>query len=104
MTDPTAIENAVLEQADEVWAWCLKASFYGRTVTVKIKYADFRQATRSRSVGGMVNSQALLHQISMDLIRSVFPVELGIRLVGVSVSNFDNGGQGAPQFDLALSA
>ncbi len=104
LTDATAIEKAVLEQADEVWAWCLKANAYGRTVTVKIKYADFRQATRSRSVGGMIDSQTVLHQTSLDLIRSVFPVELGIRLVGVSVSNFDCGGQETAQLDLALSA
>ena len=77
---------------------------YGRTVTVKIKYADFGQATRSRSLGGMVDSQAVLYQTSLDLIRSVFPVELGIRLVGVSVSNFDCSSQETPQLDLALLA
>jgi DNA polymerase-4 len=104
LTDTAAIEKAVLEQADEVWAWCLKANAYGRTVTVKIKYADFRQATRSRSLGGMVDSQAVLHQTSLDLIRSVYPVELGIRLVGVSVSNFEGAGQETAQLDLALSA
>ncbi len=104
LTDAAAIEKAVLEQADEVWTWCLKANAYGRTVTVKIKYADFRQATRSRSVGGMIDSHAILHQTSLDLIRSVFPVELGIRLVGVSVSNFDRSGQETAQLDLALSA
>jgi DNA polymerase-4 len=104
LTDPAAIEKAILEQADKVWAWCLKANAHGRTVTVKIKYADFRQATRSRSLRRMVDSQALLHQTSLDLIRSVFPVELGIRLVGVSVANFDGGGEETPLLDLTLSA
>ncbi len=41
LTGTAAIEKALLEQADEVWAWCLKANSYGRTVTVKIKYAIF---------------------------------------------------------------
>src|SRR6266571_2277462 len=47
LTDPADIEAGVQAMADEVWAWCEKAQTFGRTVTVKIKYADFRQATRS---------------------------------------------------------
>ena len=35
--------------ADEVWAWCETAKAFGRTVTVKVKFADFSQVTRSRS-------------------------------------------------------
>jgi DNA polymerase-4 len=27
--------------ADDVWAWCEKARSFGRTVTVKVKFADF---------------------------------------------------------------
>ena len=36
------IEAGVAAMADEVWAWCEKANAFGRTVTVKIKFADFR--------------------------------------------------------------
>jgi DNA polymerase IV len=100
LTDPSAIEREVLAQADEVWAWCRKANAYGRTVTVKIKYADFRIATRSRSAAAPVRSQAALHEATLGLIRSIYPVEKGIRLVGVSVSNFEHA-DGA-QLDLAI--
>jgi DNA polymerase-4 len=75
-------------QADEVWAWCQKAKAFGRTVTVKIKYADFRQATRSRSLPTPVASLSVLHEVSISLIRSLLPAQKGIRLVGVSVSDF----------------
>jgi DNA polymerase IV len=47
LTDPADIEVGVLAMAEQVWTWCEKGNAYGRTVTVKIKYADFRQATRS---------------------------------------------------------
>ena len=87
-------------QADEVWNWCRKAEAYGRTVTVKIKYADFRIATRSRSAAGPVRSQSALHEASLALIRSVYPVAKGIRLVGVAVSNFARAE--AAQLDLAI--
>jgi DNA polymerase IV len=89
LTEAAAIEREVLGQADEVWGWCQKANAYGRTVTVKIKFADFQQATRSRSLVTPIASHAVLHELSLGLIRSVLPAQKGIRLVGVSVSNFD---------------
>jgi DNA polymerase IV len=89
LTDPMSIEREVIGQADEVWAWCQKANAFGRTVTVKIKYADFQQATRSKSVVTPVATRTLLHELSLSLIRTVLPSEKGIRLVGVSVSNFE---------------
>src|SRR4051812_25996036 len=63
------IEAGVLSIADEVWAWCEKASMFGRTVTVKVKAADFEQRTRSRSFPVPVGRQALLRQASVELIR-----------------------------------
>ena len=90
LTAATDIEREVLGQADEVWGWCQKANAFGRTVTVKIKYADFQQATRSRSLTTPVSSQSVLHEVSLGLVRSVLPSKKGIRLVGVSVSNFEH--------------
>ena len=89
LTEASDIEREVLGQADEVWAWCVKANAFGRTVTVKIKYADFQQATRSRSLTSRVSSKPMLHEITLGLIRSVLPARKGIRLVGVTVSNFE---------------
>ncbi|UIJ46759.1 DNA polymerase IV [Sphingomonas cannabina] len=91
LTDPPEIEAGVLRMADDVWAWCEKAQAFGRTVTVKVKFQDFRIVTRSRSHTVLVSTQELLRQASLDLVRTLFPPEKGIRLVGVTVSNFDAG-------------
>ena len=48
------IEAGVEAMADDVWAWCDKAKAFGRTVTVKVKFADFRQVTRSRSFSTVI--------------------------------------------------
>jgi DNA polymerase-4 len=85
------IENGVLGQADEVWAWCEKAQAFGRTVTVKIKFADFQIITRSKSHPMVVDTHAQLRDASLTLVRSVLPADKGIRLVGVTVSNFEQG-------------
>ena len=89
LTEPAEIETGILRMADDVWGWCEKAQAFGRTVTLKIKFHDFRQIPRSRSQAGPFADRALLHQTSLDLVRSIYPPQTGIRLVGVTVSNFD---------------
>jgi DNA polymerase-4 len=88
LTEPGEIEAGVLRMADDVWHWCEARQAFGRTVTVKVKYADFHQITRRRSQPTPVTTQEGLHRAAIDLIRSVLPTEKGIRLVGVTVSNF----------------
>jgi len=88
LVDPVRIEAGVLAMADDVWAWCEKTGARGRTVTVKIKWADFQQSTRSQSLARPLESRAVLHQASLGLIRSIFPPAKGVRLVGVTLSNF----------------
>jgi len=90
LTDPADIEAGVQAMADEVWAWCEKAQAFGRTVTVKIKYADFRQATRSRTLPAIITSQETLRNVSVSLVRTVLPSAKGIRLVGVTLSSFES--------------
>jgi len=88
LTDPVQIEAGVIVMADDVWAWCEKANARGRTVTVKIKWADFQVSTRSRSTEMTIQTRERLHELALDLIRSVFPPLKGVRLVGVTLSNF----------------
>ena len=89
LVEPEAIEAGVLRMADDVWGWCEKRQAFGRTVTVKVKFADFRQITRSRSRTAVIDTHASLRTTSIELIRSVLPTTTPIRLVGVTVSNFE---------------
>ena len=88
LTEASVIEAGVLRMADDVWAWCDKSQAFGRTVTVKVKFADFRLITRSRSEAAPITASEQLRSTSIALIGSVLPTSIGIRLVGVTVSNF----------------
>jgi DNA polymerase-4 len=99
---PADIEQGVIEMADEVWAWCEKNQSFGTTITVKIKFADFHIITRSRTASRPVATREHLHETSLALTRSIYPVTVGIRLVGVSVSNFS--ADEDAQLNLQLSA
>lgn len=90
LTTPADIEAGIVAMADDVWEWCAKAQSFGKTVTMKIKYADFRQATRSRTLHAPIASPSELRDVSIALVRTVYPVTIGIRLVGVSVSRFQD--------------
>ena len=67
----------------KVWEACSGGGHAGRTVTVKLKYADFQQATRSQSHAGPIATRPTLERISLDLLRPLFPPPLGVRLGSV---------------------
>src|SRR5690606_6769159 len=62
----------------------------GRTVTLKIKFGDFRQITRSRSLtGGIDSEEAILAEATSLLIQADIEGR-PVRLLGISLSNFDH--------------
>ena len=52
-----------------------------------MKFADFQQITRSRSLVGPVSSQAVLERLCRELVEALFPLAKGVRLLGVTLSN-----------------
>ena len=74
----------------------------GRTITLKVKYADFQQITRSRTVGIAPGSASDVENIALNLLDPLFPTEKGIRLIGVTVSSFEDDRHKEPD-QLALS-
>ena len=85
----------------KLWTAYSKAGHTGRTVTVKVKYANFQQITRSRSLAEPITSRAVLEEAGRDLLRPQFPPRLGVRLLGVTVSNLEQPPQTrAPQLSL----
>ena len=88
---------------EKVWHHCEATGTWGRTVTLKVKYADFHQITRSLTCDAPIATRAALEQVSYALLEPVFPVQQGIRLLGVTLSSL--GGdptQNAGQLKLSL--
>ena len=98
------VEAGIKALADEVWAWCEKTGAQGRTVTVKLRFADFRTVTRGRTTAGPVASRAMLADAALALVRGLFPLPRPVRLLGVTLSGFSVdsgaplGAQGALDF------
>ena len=83
------VAPALLPVFAKLWAAYSRHGLTARTVTVKIKYANFRQITRSRSCIEVIMSRAIIEQISLDLLQPHFPPPRGVRLLGITLSNFE---------------
>lgn len=60
----------------------------GRTITVKIKYSDFRQITRSKSFLDPITEKDEIAGLAKDLLTSSTLEGSKIRLLGITMSNF----------------
>lgn len=66
-----------------------KSSLKGRTVTLKIKYHDFKQQTRSKTENQLIDSKEELLRLSQELLTKE-KLAGPVRLLGVTLSNLDN--------------
>ncbi len=87
LTDFKAMQAALQPILDKLWRHCEGAGIRGRTVTLKVKFADFQIITRSRSNPDAIGGRSDLETISLDLLRPLLPPPKGIRLLGISLSN-----------------
>lgn len=60
----------------------------GKSLTLKIKYADFKQITRSKTLEQKINTNQI-KDIALSLLNEIPETEKGIRLIGLQTSNFD---------------
>ena len=65
-----------------------RSELKGRTITLKIKYSDFRQITRNQSFLSPVDDEQTILDTAKYLLRSTDAEGKKIRLLGVSLSNF----------------
>jgi DNA polymerase-4 len=79
----------LLPIVDKVWRHCETARLFGRTVTLKVKYADFQLITRSHTGFAALAAGAELERQAVALLAPLFPTKLGIRLLGVTLSGFE---------------
>jgi len=79
--------DALHEIIDKVWEYCLRSAIRGRTVTLKVKFANFQQITRSRTALTPLSTQSELEQLGTALLEPLFPAKRGIRLLGITMSS-----------------
>uniref|UniRef100_UPI000470F633 DNA polymerase IV n=1 Tax=Komagataeibacter kakiaceti TaxID=943261 RepID=UPI000470F633 len=89
--DWPAARGCMTALAELVWGRCQTRRLTGVTVTIKVKYNDFRQIVRGRTEAEPVRDAADLAHRAINLLAPCFPVPRGIRLLGVTVSGLRQG-------------
>jgi DNA polymerase-4 len=57
---------------------------YGYTLTLKIKYADYEQITRSRTVNQLLQDATLISTLAQDLLHLHLDTQRNVRLLGIT--------------------
>lgn len=84
------LEAGLLPLLADVWGYCDRTHTFGRTVTLKVKFLDFQQITRSRSTLTPITDEAFFEKIAFELLDQLLPVPKGVRLLGASLSNLES--------------
>jgi DNA polymerase IV len=90
--DPLLLQPTLRDLADRVGARLRAKSRPGRTVTVRVRFADLRAVTRSRTLPAPIAATASLAEVAEDLVRGVLvshPQEKIVSLLAISVAGLD---------------
>ena len=90
LTEVSDIEFELKRLAHELYNRIQKSKSYGRTLNLKVRYADFRTITRSLSFTAIIKSQEEISANALNLMSQVEGKEAGIRLLGIGISNLEN--------------
>lgn len=83
--DEMLTQLGILENG--LWERLKKHGVFGKTLTLKVKYNDFEQITRSQTFSDLILNPGQLRSAVRDLLNLAKP-EKPVRLLGISVSNF----------------
>lgn len=77
------------EIAKDVIERVKRKGFFGRTITLKAKYADFKVITRSKTLLTGISNYESLYSVGLELMKSI-DLSAKVRLLGISVKNTDS--------------
>jgi DNA polymerase-4 len=84
-----ALREALDNIIDIVWPQIEERELRGRTVTLKMKFTDFRLVTRAKSLPAPVTDKAEFAQVARAILEKALPLPLPIRLMGLTLSGLE---------------
>ena len=81
-----ALRSALAQIVDIVWRRIERQNAQGGTLTLKVKFADFRQITRACSPTLPITTREALAQCAEILLLRLLPLDRGVRLLGLALS------------------
>ncbi len=88
-TDKQLIEDKIKGMADEVFTEIMEKSIYFKTVTIKIRYYDFVEHLKSKSIHHYSNDKRIIIDTAINLFENFSNSGKKVRKIGIRVSNFN---------------
>lgn len=86
--DPDEMLGQLEQIANVLFGRMQRAKLYGRTLTIKIKFSDFKQITRSKTFPFEIDTYEVLWHSTTEIFNKLDLEGYKVRLLGISVSNF----------------
>lgn len=86
---PAEVEDALLSLAARVGRRLRRKGIAGRTVTVKLRFSDFTTRTVRRTLDVACDDETRFGPIAYQLVRQAWHPGVGLRLLGIGLSGFD---------------
>jgi DNA polymerase-4 len=101
--DPGRLRHEVVRMADGVASRLRRSGLAGRTVTLKLRFGDFRTITRATTLPAAVDDAPAIARAANELLAMV-DVASGVRLLGVAATGLTADGARQLSFDEMLGA
>ncbi|TDP60225.1 DNA polymerase IV [Flavobacterium dankookense] len=88
LTSEIFMEEKLQRIAEELERRLKKYTITGKTITLKIKYSDFTQQTRSKTLPYFISDKGLLFETAKELLYQEKMKE-SVRLLGISLNNLN---------------
>ncbi|MCU0443938.1 MAG: DNA polymerase IV [Microscillaceae bacterium] len=90
LTSLAEMQAELSKLAHSLLASLQKRKVFGRTLTLKVKFADFSTITRSKTLGYYIDNEMLMKKIYEELLQNFDADHAQVRLLGLQISNLDN--------------
>ncbi len=84
------INDKIEEIAEKLLERCKRGQSFGKTLTLKVKFSDFKQITRSKTVDYKLDNYNKIINLAKELTLLVDFSYNSIRLIGLQISKLDN--------------
>jgi len=99
LVDPVEIRRELLRLSNNVAVRLRKGGLVGRTVTLKLRYGDFRTVTRSRTLAEPTDVARRIYDEASDALGELIGDGERVRLIGVRAEHLRPSGSGAMLWD-----
>ena len=102
LSDRPQMLEVLTRLAEELQTRLERHHCWGRTLTLKVKYSDYEQVTRSHTQSGLLRERDSLLQTAIALLQETEVEKRSVRLLGLTVSNLTAAGKLPQQLSLQL--